>query len=144
MLTSLTTESLTASVLAVPPLARDPDFWPNARANLDLIRHIEAGGVRTLLYGGNANFYHVRPDEYDALLAFLAQAAGERTLVIPSVGPAFGTMMAQAAVLRRHKFPTAMVLPQVGITTSEGVAAGIEQFADAAGVPALLYGKHDG
>jgi dihydrodipicolinate synthase/N-acetylneuraminate lyase len=37
-----------------------------------------------------------------------------------------------------------MVLPQVGITTSKGVADGVKRFADAAGLPALLYIKHDG
>jgi dihydrodipicolinate synthase/N-acetylneuraminate lyase len=144
MLTTLTRETLTASVLAVPPLARSRDFSLNEAENLKLIRHIEAGGVRTLLYGGNANFYHLPLGEYDRTLSFLASAAGADTLVIPSAGPAFGTLMDQAAILRRHKFPTVMVLPQVGITTSEGVATGIEGFVQAAGVPALLYVKHDG
>jgi len=144
MLTTLTRETLTASVLAVPPLARGRDMSLNEAENLKLIRHIEAGGVRTLLYGGNANFYHLPLGEYDRTLSFLASAAGADTLVIPSAGPAFGTLMDQAAILRRHKFPTVMVLPQVGITTSEGVAAGVERFVQAAGVPALLYVKHDG
>jgi dihydrodipicolinate synthase/N-acetylneuraminate lyase len=100
--------------------------------------------VRTLLYGGNANFYHLPLGEYDQILAFLAQTAGPQTLVVPSAGPAYGTMIDQARVLRRHRFPTVMVLPQVGITTSEGVAAGIGRFVQAAGVPALVYIKHDG
>src|SRR6476659_5975325 len=108
MLQSLTAESLTASVLAVPPLARNADLSLNETENRKLIRHIEAGGVRTLLYGGNANFYHLPLAEYDAVLAYLEHAAGERTLVIPSAGPAFGTMMDQAKVIRRHRFPTVM------------------------------------
>jgi dihydrodipicolinate synthase/N-acetylneuraminate lyase len=80
----------------------------------------------------------------DGLLAFLAKVAGSDTLVIPSVGPTFGLMMDQAKVVRRHQFPTVMVLPQVGITTSRGVAEGVRRFVQAAGVPALLYIKHDG
>jgi dihydrodipicolinate synthase/N-acetylneuraminate lyase len=144
MLTNLTPESLTASVLAVPPLARNADLSVNEAENEKLIRHIEAGGGRTLLYGGNANFYHVAPGEYDRLLSFLAFAAGDQTLVIPSAGPAFGTMMDQAQVIKRYAFPTVMVLPQVGITTSEGVAAGVARFVQTARVPALLYIKHDG
>jgi len=144
MPTTLSPQSLTQSVIAVPPLARDRDFSVNEGENRKLIRHIEAGGVRTLLYGGNANFYHVPLSEYDRLLSFLAEAAAPDTLVIPSAGPAFGTMSDQAAILRRHRFLTVMVLPQVGITTSEGVAEGIGRFVQAAGVPALLYIKHDG
>src|SRR3954470_1972920 len=144
MLTTLTTDALTASVLAVPPLARKADFSLNDAENTRLIRHIESGGIRTLLYGGNANFYHLPLAEYDAVLAYLEQAAGERTLVIPSAGPAFGTMMDQAKVIRRHRFPTVMVLPQQGVTTPEGVEEGIRRFVQAAGVPALLYIKSDG
>src|SRR5262249_1394784 len=50
----------------------------------------------------------------------------------------------QAKIIRRHRFPTVMVLPQVGITTADGVEEGIRRFVQAAGVPALLYIKHDG
>jgi len=144
MLTTLPTDRIGSSVLAVPPLARNGDYSLNEAENTKLIRHIEAGGVRTLLYGGNANFYHIAVSEYDQVVGYLAQAAGADTLVIPSAGPAYGTMMDQAKVLRRHKFPTVMVLPQQGITTSEGVAEGIKRFVQAAGIPALLYIKADG
>jgi dihydrodipicolinate synthase/N-acetylneuraminate lyase len=74
----------------------------------------------------------------------LAKSAGDDTLVIPSAGPAYGFSMDQAKILRGHKFPTVMILPQVGITTSAGVAAGVARFVQAAGIPALLYIKHDG
>jgi dihydrodipicolinate synthase/N-acetylneuraminate lyase len=144
MVKTLAPDRLTSSVIAVPPLARRPDLSLNEAENRRLIRHIEAGGVRTLLYGGNANFYHIPLGEYDRVLSFLAEATGADTLVIPSAGPAYGTMMDQAAILRRHRFPTVMVLPQVGITTSDGVAAGVARFVQAAGIRALLYIKHDG
>jgi dihydrodipicolinate synthase/N-acetylneuraminate lyase len=144
MITSIEPKRLTESVLAVPPLCRNADLSLNEGENARLIRYIEGGGVTTLLYGGNANFYHLPLSEYDATLGFLAQAAGEGTLVIPSVGPAYGTLLDQARVLRGHKFPTAMVLPQQGITTSAGVVDGVRRFVKAAGIPALLYIKQDG
>jgi dihydrodipicolinate synthase/N-acetylneuraminate lyase len=144
MITDLTPERLTASVLAVPPLARKADLSLNDTENAKLIRHIEAGGIRTLLYGGNANFYHLPLGEYDQVLGMLTRTAGNDTLVIPSAGPAYGFSIDQARILRGHKFPTVMFLPQVGITTSAGVAAGVARFVQAAGIPALLYIKHDG
>lgn len=144
MITSLTTRPLSESVLAVPPLCRNWDFTLNRTENDKLIRHIEAGGVRTLLYGGNANLHHVALSEYDALLSMLGELAGPDTLVIPSVGPMFGQMLDQAKVVRTHKFPTVMILPIQGPTTSEGVEEGVRRFVDAAGVPALLYVKNDG
>jgi dihydrodipicolinate synthase/N-acetylneuraminate lyase len=144
MITQLTTQTLTASILAVPPLARKADYTLNDAENTKLIQHIESGGIRTLLYGGNANFYHLPLSEYDHTLSYLEQAAGSDTLVIPSAGPAFGLLLDQAKIIRRHRFPTVMVLPQVGITTVDGVEEGIRRFVHAAGVPALLYIKHDG
>ena len=51
---------LSNSVLSVPPLAWHDDFSPNHAANETLIRHIEAGGVTTLLYGGNANMHNIK------------------------------------------------------------------------------------
>ncbi len=139
MITKLTTERISSSVLAVPPLCRNADFSLNEVENTKMIRHIEAGGVDTLIYGGNANFYHVGAAEYDQLLSMLASAAGANTLIIPSAGPTFGTMMDQARIVRKHRFPTIMILPMQGAATSEGIDAGIRRFVNAAGVPAVLY-----
>ncbi|HZK82716.1 MAG TPA: dihydrodipicolinate synthase family protein [Humisphaera sp.] len=144
MLTSLSPDALTRSVLAVPPLARNADVSLNEAENTKLIRHIEAGGIRTLLYGGNANFYHIALSEYDQVLGYLSEAAGADTLVIPAAGPAYGMMMDQAKIVRKYKFPTVMILPHTGVTTSDGVEAGVRRFVQAAGLPALLYIKHDG
>ncbi len=135
---------LAGSVIAVPPLARNDDESLNREENEKLVRHIEAGGVSTLLYGGNANLYHIRPGEYAELLEMLAGIAGDGTTVIPAVGPAYGTMMDQAEALRGTDFPTVMVLPQVGLTTDEGVQTGIRRFAEKVGMPVVVYLKNDG
>jgi dihydrodipicolinate synthase/N-acetylneuraminate lyase len=140
----ITPEILAGSVIAVPPVCRNADLTWSRAENRRLIRFLEAGGVRTLLYGGNAVLNHVALSEYGDLLALIAEAAAENTLVIPSVGPAFGMMMDQAAVLRDFAFPTAMILPTRDPTTPAGVAAGLRHFVDRFGRPAVLYLKHDG
>lgn len=132
------------SVMAVPPLARKADRSLSEEDNARVIRHLEAGGVSLLLYGGNANFYHLPLSEYDAALAMLARLAGPDTLVVPSAGPTYALLLEQARVIRRHSFPTVMVLPQRGITTSLGVADGIREFSQAAGLPVIVYVKDDG
>jgi dihydrodipicolinate synthase/N-acetylneuraminate lyase len=142
--TPVTPAQLNSSVIAVPPLARDANLKINPVENAKIIRHIEAGGVSTLLYGGNANFYHLALSEYAEALAMLVSAAGEDTLVVPSVGPAYGTMMDQAAILNDFDFPTVMVLPMQGLTTDAGVAAGFRKFVEAFGRPAVLYLKFEG
>jgi len=140
----VTTALLERSVIAVPPLARTDALAFAAEPNQAMVRHLEAGGIRTILYGGNANFYHVRPGEYPDILDALAGMAGEDTWVIPSAGPTYGMMMEQAAVLAARDFPTAMVLPMSGMTTSAGVARGIRDFVQAFDRPAVLYIKADG
>lgn len=140
----VTAEHLRESVIAVPPLARSNDLQLVEEPNRALISHIEEGRIRTLLYGGNANFYHLRPSEYPDLLAFLAEAAGEDTLVIPSAGPAFGTMMDQAEVIADTDFPTVMVLPMQGLTTSSGVVEGLTCFARRIDRPIVVYIKNLG
>ena len=141
---SVTPETLSASVISVPPLARNVDGSLNRDENQKLVRHLESGGISTLLYGGNAILYHVAISEYADLLGLLAEVAGDKTLMIPSVGPGFGTMMDQAWIIREFSFPTAMILPTRDVCTSDGVAAAVRQFVEAAGIPAVLYIKHDG
>ena len=124
-----------ATVMAVPPLARRTDFSLDAEQNRKLIRHIEAGGVRTLLYGGNANLYHVAVSEYRELLDLLAECAGPETRVIPAIGPDYGKMLDEARILAQTSYRTAMVLPLTGFTTSQGIEDGLSRIADAAGMP---------
>jgi len=130
--------------MAVPPLARNTAGELDAAANAAIIRHLEAGGIELLLYGGNAVLYHLPLGEYEPLLEMLAGLAGPASVVVPAVGPTYGLMMEHARLLRGTSFATAMVLPHQGITTSSGVATGVRRFVEAAGMPALVYIKHEG
>ncbi len=140
----ITPEVLANSVIAVPPLARDEDLKVCPIENAKIMRHLEAGGVRTLLYGGNAMFYHIGLGEYAETLAMLQEHAEGDTTVVPSVGPAYGPSMDQAAILRDFDFPTAMVLPARDIATPAGCATGIRKLAEAYGKPIVLYIKFEG
>ena len=140
----ITAARLTESVIAVPPLARNAAGEVDREQNQRLVRHLEGGGVTTLLYGGNANFYHLRPSEYEATLTMLSEIAGEGTLIIPAVGPAYGVSMDQAKIARQLPFPTVMVLPHTGLNTPEGVETGFRHFVEAYGKPAVLYIKAEG
>ncbi|GIW99241.1 MAG: dihydrodipicolinate synthase family protein [Pirellulaceae bacterium] len=139
----ITPARLAESVIAVPPLARDSSLEIHPEQNRRIVEYLEAGGITTLLYGGNAVLYHVRPSEYEQLLHMLTEIVKPDTLVVPSVGPAFGMMMDQAAVLQDFDFPTVMILPQRDVCDAPGTATGIRRFADAFGKPVVLYLKHD-
>jgi dihydrodipicolinate synthase/N-acetylneuraminate lyase len=144
MKTSLSSADLHASVISVPPLCRDAHLRLNAAENAKLIKHIEAGGVSTLLYGGNANFYNIALGEYEAVLDQLEAAAARDTLIVPSVGPYFGTAMEQAAILATKKFPTAMLLPTVAVSSPEGVRTAVLKIVERIGRPIVLYIKDAG
>ena len=140
----LTVEEFATSVLAVPPLARNADLSLNVAQNQRLIRHMEAGGQRILLYGGNANLYHCGMQDYAQMLEMLCASAASSTRVIPAVGPDFGRMMEQAHLLRGSGYRTAMVLPMApGLSSPDGVAEGIRRFVDAAAMPVTLYLKSE-
>ena len=140
----VTREDIARSVLAVPPLARHADLSLNREANAAQIRHLETGGVTSLLYGGNANFYNIASGEYASVLDTIEAAAAASSWVIPSIGPDHGRMMDQVAILRGRDFPTAMALPQSFPTTPAGVEAGLRRVADAYGRPLIVYVKAEG
>jgi dihydrodipicolinate synthase/N-acetylneuraminate lyase len=131
------------SVLAVPPLARHADFSLNAGANRALIRYLEAGGIRTLMYGGNANIYNLGVLSFEAEMSALGEMAGADTWVIPAIGPEYGKAMDQAQILKALPFPTAMVLPLGFPATQAGIAIGIRKIAERYGKPVIAYVKSE-
>jgi dihydrodipicolinate synthase/N-acetylneuraminate lyase len=142
--TPITTQDLLSSVVSVPPLARNNDLTLNDAANRALIKHLEAGGVRTFLYGGNANLYNIAVSEYAQLLEFLSGAVAADSIVVPSVGPFYGNIMDQAAILSQHRFPTAMILPTLFPAKSAGIQTAVRHFVERAGIPAVIYLKDEG
>jgi dihydrodipicolinate synthase/N-acetylneuraminate lyase len=139
----VTPHDIAASVFAVPPLARRPDLSIDADAQQALVRHIEAGGVKTLLYGGNANLYHMGLREYPAFLDLAEAIAAPDTWVVPSAGPDFGKLMDQAPLLRARRFPAVMALPMAFPSMPGGAAKALRLFAESAGCQLVLYIKTD-
>jgi dihydrodipicolinate synthase/N-acetylneuraminate lyase len=139
--TPVSPADLSASVLAVPPLARRADYTLDREQNRGLVRHLEEGGVRTLMYGGNANFYHLPLSEYAETLDLIEQVAGADTWVIPAAGADYGKLMDQAVTLRTRRFPTAMALPFGNPSNDSGVATALRRFADRFGRPIIAYVK---
>jgi len=144
MKTTITLEHLTKSVIAVPPFACEGSAEHCTESNLSLIRHIEAGGVSTLLYGGNANVQNWPVSRFGEWLDALAGLVAEDTWLIPSVGPDGGKLADQATLLAKRNFPTAMLLPFTGPKTDAGFARSVRDFVQTSGTQAILYMKSDG
>jgi dihydrodipicolinate synthase/N-acetylneuraminate lyase len=133
-----------AGVFAVPPLARrrDDGRTLDLPENDRLLRYVVDGGITRLLYGGNAFLYHITLAEYEKLLGWMVDAPGD-VWMIPSVGPSFGRAMDQVALVRRHRFPSAMLLPCNDPRDASGLERGVREIADALGTPVILYLKDD-
>lgn len=140
----VTPRDLRRSVIAVPPLAHDADFELVEEPNRRLLRHLETGGVTTILYGGNANLYNIDARQYRQLLENLPAWAAEDTWLIPSMGPSYGQLLDHADVVREIGYPTAMALPFGGPATQGGTATGLRKAAERAERPLILYLKWDG
>jgi len=141
--TPITYDDLRSSVISVPPLARKTDLSLNDAENTKLIKHLEAGGVRTFLYGGNANLYNIAVSEYAKLLEYLAGAVAPTSIVVPSVGPFYGNIVDQADILKSFKFPTAMILPTLFPAKPAGIQVAVRHFVERSGIPAVLYIKDE-
>ncbi len=139
--THVEAEDFARSVLAVPPLAmrRSLDF--NEDANRAMVRHIEAGGVSTLIYGGNANLHNLPVSRFAEFLAMIEDIAAPESWAIPSIGPDYGKLVDMARILRDTAFPCAMILPMISPKTEAGIAFGISETAEIAGKPSIVYIK---
>ncbi|MDA8744068.1 dihydrodipicolinate synthase family protein [Rubripirellula amarantea] len=134
---------LRQSVIAVPPMARDTNGNIDVQENEKVIRFLEAGGVRSLLYGGNAVFYHISLAEYSGTLQWLSESTSDDTVVIPSIGPAYGFARDQVEILQQFNFPTAMLLPSRDVVDQQGIATSIRRLAEDLGKPLVVYLKFD-
>ncbi|MFT4639556.1 MAG: dihydrodipicolinate synthase/N-acetylneuraminate lyase [Verrucomicrobiales bacterium] len=141
--TPITSADLARSIIAVPPLCRDANLKLADSENVRLVKHMENGGVRILLYGGNANLYNIAVSEYPVLLDFLEASVGDDTLIVPSVGPMYGNIMDQAEILRERQFPAAMILPTLFPATTSGVQTALRHFVDRSNVRAVIYIKDE-
>lgn len=103
---------------------------------------MKAGGIRNLLYGGNAFLYHLTLGEFEQLLDWLTNLDDD-LWAIPSAGPSYGRLMDQAAILRRYKFPCVMHLPCADPRDAAGLERGLREFAEACGMPLIVYVKEE-
>jgi dihydrodipicolinate synthase/N-acetylneuraminate lyase len=138
-LTPVTPADISRSVWSVPPLAIAADGRIDDAMNERLAHHIEAGGVSTLLWGGNANVYGMTHGRFAELIEKIPDWVSENAWAIPSVGPDYGKLMDQAAMLKHTRFPAAMALPYAGPRDAGGVAQALRDFTQTAGMPLILY-----
>ena len=131
-------------VFAVPPIARRKDTARSIAFDQNdlIVKHIAAGGISRMIYGGNAFLYHVTLAEFESLLEWLS-SLDKSLWLIPSVGPSFGRAMDQAPLLKRHGIETVMMLPSGDPRDAAGLGRGYREFADASDCKLIVYVKEE-
>ena len=81
--TKITKADIESSVLSVPPLARRADYSIDRDGNARILAHLRAGGVKTFMYGGNANLYNMAPSEFVTLCELLIELSQDERLDDP-------------------------------------------------------------
>ncbi len=131
------------SVVAVPPIALNREGKIAREANCRIMRHIADGGIKTVLYGGNANLYHFGAEAYrEAIVRLFADCPPELTLLF-GIGPDFGKAMDQTADILKAEVQNVLLLPMAFPSDPSGVEKGIRLLADRFRFPLVVYIKRD-
>lgn len=133
-----------STVVAVPPLALTRKMTIDHEANRAVAELVERAGVRILLYGGNANFYHYGLELYAEALDMMTSFVGPNMEIITSIGPDFGKAMDQVPLVERSGLRNVMLLPAAFPADSHGVGNGVRHIADRLGNGVILYVKRSG
>ena len=140
----LDSDQLKKSVIAVPPVARDENGFFSENENKKIINYLVFNGIKNLMYGGNADFYNVRPSEFKSILINLKSLISDDICMIPSIGPDYGKMIDQTEIIKELGFSTAMILPYMeGGSREEGRSLAIENVSKKLGLPVILYLKNE-
>lgn len=133
-----------SEIYPVPPLARHNDAKRtlNFAENDKLFRYLKDGGITRFVYGGNAFLYQITMAEYTELTHWLGGLTSQ-AIIVPAVGPSYGRAIDQAPLIRKYKFPSALVLPTADPRDAAGLERGMREIADACGIPLSLYVKHE-
>ncbi|MBT3343622.1 MAG: dihydrodipicolinate synthase family protein [Gemmatimonadetes bacterium] len=97
-------------------------------------------GVRFLMpMCGTGLVYDATLAEFEAVTQAFLEAAGDRALVVPGIGPGFGRSLEMAKIARGLGVAGAMIMPIVGPASAAGVRAGLSRIASEGGLPIVLY-----
>ena len=134
---ALSAADLADSVIAEPPMAWSEDRMINLPVNLALGKHMRAGGVRTILYGGNANLSAFTLGQFEQAVELMGIVA-QSSRVIAAIGPDFGRMLDQAGVVERSGLRNVLLLPVHHPADTHGTGDGVREIASRLGFGVIV------
>jgi dihydrodipicolinate synthase/N-acetylneuraminate lyase len=128
---------LADSVIAEPPMAWSADRTLNLKVNLALAEHMRAGGVRTVLYGGNANLSAFTLGQFEQAVELMGIVA-QNSRVIAAIGPELGRMLDQAGAVERSGLRNVLLLPVHHPADTHGTGDGVREIASRLGFGVIV------
>ena len=127
-------------VLVVAITPRGPDGSVDLAGVHRNVAHLIEGGARFLMpMCGTGLVYDATLDEFEKVTGAFVDAAGDRAIVVPGIGPGYGRALEMAAIARGLGVAGAMIMPIVGPASPAGVSEGLGRMAEGAGFPVVLY-----
>lgn len=125
-------------VVAITPRTADGAVdLPGVARN---VAHLIDAGARFLMpMCGTGLVYDATLAEFEQVTAAFLEAAGDRALVVPGIGPGYGRSLEMGRIARSLGVAGAMVMPIVGPASPVGVSRGLSRIAEAVGFPVVLY-----
>ena len=104
------------------------------------VKHLIDNGARFLMpMCGTGLVYDATLEEFEQVTGAFVDAAGERALVVPGIGPGYGRTLEMASIAHALGVAGPMVMPIVGPASAAGVATGLARIAQRARLPLILY-----
>jgi dihydrodipicolinate synthase/N-acetylneuraminate lyase len=90
---------------------------------------------------GTGLVYDSSLEDYRITVEAVMEAVGDRTYVIPGVGPGFGRSQEMGSVAKEVGVDSVMIMPVVGPASPDGVFTGIRDLVESLDLPVVLYLK---
>ena len=129
-------------VLVVTITPRCPDRTVDVEGVKRNAVYLADRGVKIIMpQCGTGLVYDSSLDDYRTTVEATMEAVGERTYVIPGVGPGFGRAEEMGRIAREIGVDAVMIMPVVGPASPEGLYNGMCDLIASLGLPVVLYLK---
>ena len=104
------------------------------------VRHLCDQGVDFIMPEcGTGLVYDATLAEYEAVVGAYMDAAGDRALIVPGIGPGYGRSLEMGQIAKSLGVAGVMIMPIVGPASANGTHIGLRDIAEKTQLPTILY-----
>ena len=125
-------------VVAITPRKKDGQVdLVGAGAN---VRYLIDRGIDFIMpMCGTGLVYDATLAEFESVVGTFIDAAGDRALIVPGIGPGYGRALEMGHIARSLNVAGVMIMPVVGPASARGVEEGMRRIIAETALPTVLY-----